>query len=78
MAPVAAQPSLELLKAQLQDIETDLKMQNVDDKLKTGQEHRAEGEAIWNQGSSSDRDKNKSNRGGGGRGSGGGRGVCSP
>ena len=36
LAPVAAQPTLETLKAQLQDIETDLKKNNVDDKSKMG------------------------------------------
>ena len=43
-ASVAAQPTLETLKAQLQDIETDLKKNSVDDKSMMGQGHRADGE----------------------------------
>ena len=75
VASVAAQPTLETLKAQLQDIETDLKKNsNVNDKSKIGQGHRADGEANWGQGSSSDYDKNKGNRGDRGRGRGRGRG----
>ena len=54
VSSVAAQPTLETLKAQLQDIETDLKKNSPDEKLKIGQGYRADGETNWGQGSSSD------------------------
>ena len=74
LAPVAAQPTLETLKAQLQDIETDLKKNSVDDKSTMGQGHRADGEINWGQGSSSDYNRGDRGRGSGrGRGNGGGR-----